>query len=85
MPASKNQMELTHINPLRRRRRAPNCSAKLTAELASKVKTMVLEMGMAQHTAAAKLNLNPGRVNEVVHGNRFQDAPFAPVQDVIAL
>ena len=32
----------------------------MTEELASKAKTMVLRLGMAQHVAAAKLGVNPG-------------------------
>lgn len=74
-----------NIVPFPRRRRAARCSATLTIELASKAKTLVIQLGMAQHVAAAKLNLNPGRVNDVVHGRKFPDAPFAPVQDVINL
>jgi hypothetical protein len=55
----------------------------MTAELASKAKTMVLQLGMAQHVAAAKLGVNPGRINAAVHGSIFPDAPFAPIDDVI--
>ncbi len=62
--------------------RAPRCSVPMTAELASKAKTMVIQLGMAQHLAAAKLNVNPARVNDAVHGRIFPDAPFAPVSDV---
>jgi hypothetical protein len=66
-----------------RRRRAPRCSAPMTAELASRAKTMVIRLGLAQHVAAAKLNVNPGRINDAVHGRIFPDAPFAPINDVI--
>lgn len=66
-----------------RRRRAPRCSVPMTAELASKAKTMVIQLGMAQHVAAAKLGVNPGRVCEVIHGRSFPDAPFAPIGDVM--
>jgi hypothetical protein len=66
-----------------RRRRAATCSKPLTLELASKAKTMVIQLGMAQHVAAAKLELNPARVNDVIHGRKFHAAPFAPIQDVI--
>jgi hypothetical protein len=44
---------------------------------------MVIQLGMAQHVAAAKLELNPARVNDVIHGRKFPEAPFAPIQDVI--
>jgi hypothetical protein len=44
---------------------------------------MVIQLGMAQHVAAAKLELNPARVNDVIHGRKFHAAPFAPIQDVI--
>ena len=57
----------------------------MTAELASKAKTMVLRLGMAQHVAAAKLGVNPGRVNHAIRGLIFPDAPFAPLADVINL
>jgi len=55
----------------------------MTPELASKAKTMVILQGLAQHVAAAKLNVNPGRINDAVHGRIFPDAPFAPFIDVI--
>lgn len=65
-----------------RRRRASKVSTPMTAEMASKAKTMVLRLGMAQHVAAAKLNVNQGRINDVIHGRHFPDAPFAPLTDV---
>ncbi len=65
-----------------RRRRAPRYSPKMTMELASKAKTMVILQGLPQHVAAAKLNVNQGRINDVVHGRIFPDAPFAPLTDV---
>jgi hypothetical protein len=55
----------------------------MTADMASKAKTMVFQLGMAQHVAAAKLGVNPGRVSEVVTGLKFPGVPFAPIQDVI--
>jgi hypothetical protein len=54
----------------------------MTIELASKAKTMVLRLGMAQHEAAAKLGVNLGRICEVVNGQKFADAPFAPLNDL---
>jgi hypothetical protein len=50
------------------RRRAARCSNPMTEELASKAKTMVLQLGMAQHAVAARLGVNPGRINAAVHG-----------------
>lgn len=44
---------------------------------------MVLRLGMAQHVAAAKLGVNPGRVNDAIHGRIFPEAPFAPISDVL--
>ncbi|MFY9628657.1 MAG: hypothetical protein WAK03_10990 [Methylocystis sp.] len=72
----------SNIVPFPRRRRAPKCSNPMTVELASKAKTMVLRLGMAQHEAAAKLGVNPGRICEVVNGRKFADAPFAPFNDL---
>lgn len=66
-----------------RRRRAPACSNRMTAELASKAKTMVIQLGMAQHVVAAKLGVNPGRISEVIHGRVFPEAPFAPLPDIL--
>lgn len=51
----------------------------LTAELASKAKTLVLHFGLKQHQAAAILGLNQGRVSEVLTGKRFPGvAPYPP-------
>jgi predicted XRE-type DNA-binding protein len=54
----------------------------MTSEMASKAKTMVLKLRMAQHAAAAKLGVNQGRVSDAVNGKIFPDAPFAPMSDV---
>jgi hypothetical protein len=75
--------DYTKIIPFPRRRRAPPCSNPMTEELAGKAKTMVLRLGMAQHLAAAKLGVNPGRVNDAIHGRIFPNAPFAPRSDVM--
>ena len=74
--------DYTKVVPFRRRRRAAPCSNPMTEEIASKAKTMVLRLGMAQHVAAAQLGVNPGRINEVIHGHKFKDAPFAPINSV---
>jgi hypothetical protein len=70
------------IVPFPRRRRASRCSAPMTRELASKAKTMVIVQGLAQHVAAAKLNVNQGRISDAIRGRIFSDAPFAPINDV---
>ena len=72
----------TKIAPFPRRRRAPRCSNPMTSELTSKAKTMVLLLGMAQHLAAAKLEVNPAQINDAVHGRIFPDAPFAPLSEI---
>ena len=75
--------DYTNVVPLRRRRRAAKCSNPMTPEIASKAKTMVIRLGMAQHVAAAKLGVNPARINEVIRGHhKFSDAPFAPLDSV---
>ena len=79
---SANENTPSNIVPFPRRRRAAKCSKPMTNELAAKAKTMVLRLGMAQHEAAAKLGVNPGRVCEVVNGHKFVDAPFAPINDL---
>jgi hypothetical protein len=66
-----------------RRRRASRCSVPMTSELASKAKTMVLKLRMAQHQAAAKLGVNQGRISDVINGRTFPDAPLAPESEVI--
>lgn len=73
----------SNIVPFPRRRRAPRCSKPMTVEIASRAKTMVIRLGMAQHVVAAKLGVNPGRICEVVNGHRFVNAPFAPISDVL--
>lgn len=74
----------THnIIPFPRRRRAARCSNPMTPEMAGKAKTMVLRLGMAQHVTAAKLGVNPGRINDVIHGRTFSDVPFASIVDVM--
>ncbi len=73
----------SNIVPLPRRRRAPKCANPMTEQLASRAKTMVIQLGMAQQTVAAKLGVNQGRISEVVNGSKFPGVPFASIQDVI--
>jgi hypothetical protein len=66
----------------RLRLRGPRRSPKLTADMASKMKTRVLHRGEAQHDVAAHFRVNQGRVSEVVTGKAFPDAPFASLDDL---
>ena len=50
----------------------------MTAELASKAKTLVITMGLKQHQAAAMLGLNQGRISEVITGKRYANAAPCP-------
>lgn len=57
--------------PRRRLPRAKPCSARMTHEMAHQARVMVIEWGFAQHQVAAILNVNPGRINDAVHGRIF--------------
>jgi predicted XRE-type DNA-binding protein len=48
-------------------------SNPLTPELAAKIKKLARETKLAQHQIAAKLDLNQGRVSEVLAGKRFSE------------
>ena len=74
--------DYTKVVLFRRRRRSARCSNPMTEEIASKAKTMVIRLGMAQHVVAARLGVNPGRISEVIHGHKFQNAPFAPIHSI---
>lgn len=74
--------DYTKVIPFPRRRRAPRCSNPMTPEIASRAKTMVLRLGMAQHIVAAKLGVNPGRVSEAINSPKWAAVPFAPLSDV---
>lgn len=50
-------------------------SPPLTADLAARIKRMAKETDLLQHEIAARLNVNQGRVSEVLSGKRFPDAP----------
>lgn len=52
-------------------------SPPLTAELAALIKRLALEGELLQHQIAARLNINQGRVSEVLNGKRFPDVPPA--------
>lgn len=62
--------------PKRTRRSAP-VSAPVTPELAAIAKALRGSYGLAQHIIAAKLNVNPGRISEVINGMRYPDVPPA--------
>lgn len=71
-----------NIIPFPRRRRSRRVANPMTEDIASKIKTLVFIKGLAQQTVAAMLNVNQGRVSEVVNGHKFPDAPFWPVNDI---
>jgi predicted XRE-type DNA-binding protein len=48
-------------------------SRQLTAELAARIKQLAKETDLAQHQIAAELDLNQGRVSEVLNGKRFAE------------
>ena len=50
----------------------------MTAELASKILTLVNDFKLKQHQAAALLGLNQGRVSEVINGKTFPGAVPCP-------
>jgi hypothetical protein len=54
----------------RRLPRAKPTSPTMTPEMANQARVMVIDWGYAQHQVAA-LNVNPGRVNDAVHGRIF--------------
>lgn len=46
---------------------------RLTAELASQIKVLAQTTDLVQDQIAAQLNLNQGRVSEVLSGKRFKE------------
>lgn len=56
-----------------RRKKSPPISAEMAAE----IRHLVINEGLYQHQAAAKLGINQGRVSEVMAGKRFPEAPPA--------
>jgi hypothetical protein len=55
----------------RRLPRAKPTSPPMTPEMANQARVMVIDWGYVQHQVAAILNVNPGRVNDAVHGRIF--------------
>lgn len=53
-------------------------SPQLTAETASHIKWYQANTNLLQHEIAARLNINQGRVSEVLAGKRYPSAP--PIQ-----
>jgi len=53
-------------NIMPHRKRSP----RVTAEMAARIKRLLLER-MMQHDIAAKFGINPGRVSEIKTGRRF--------------
>ena len=48
-------------------------SPRLTAEIAAAIKRLALKEDLLQHEIAARLQINQGRVSEVLTGKRFAD------------
>ncbi len=53
-------------------------SRKLTSALAGQIKKLAAMTDLAQHQIAAQLDINQGRVSEVLNGKRFVQVPPAP-------
>lgn len=51
---------------------------RLTAELAAQIKKLAATTTLFQHEIAARLELNQGRVSEVLSGKRFASISPAP-------
>lgn len=45
----------------------------LTAEIAAKIKKLARDTKLYQHEIAAQLNINQGRVSEVLSGKRYRN------------
>lgn len=48
-------------------------SRPLTADLAAKIKKLARDEELYQHQIAAQLEINQGRVSEVLNGKRFPE------------
>lgn len=57
-------------------------SPPMTPERAAIIKYLVNHAGLLQHQAAAKVDVNQGRVSEVIRGKRFADIPPAKPSDL---
>ena len=55
-------------------------SPRLTAEMADLIRKLVIDEGLMQHEAAARLGINQGRVSEVINGHRFPPGDDKPSQ-----
>jgi predicted XRE-type DNA-binding protein len=53
-------------------------SRKLTASVAAQIKKLAITTDLAQHQIAAQLDINQGRVSEVLSGKKFAHVPPAP-------
>ena len=51
----------------------PRRSPKLNAALAACIKQLAKNGDLLQHEIAARLNINQGRVSEVLTGKRYRD------------
>lgn len=59
-----------------------NDNPNMTEELAAKALTLVSQIGLKQHQAAAFLGINQGRVSEVISGKRFAHVKPWPKGDL---
>ena len=48
-------------------------SSPLTEKLAAKIKRLARDTDLAQHEIAAQLQLNQGRISEVLTGKKFSE------------
>lgn len=48
-------------------------SSPLTAKIAAEIKRLARDTDLAQHEIAARLQLNQGRVSEVLTGKKFPE------------
>lgn len=53
-------------------------SRRLTAATAAQIKKLAAKTELAQHQIAAQLDINQGRVSEVLSGKRFAHVAPAP-------
>lgn len=49
-------------------------SPPITAEMAAHIRFLIKERGLFQHQVAALLEINQGRVSEVMHGRHYPGA-----------
>jgi transcriptional regulator with XRE-family HTH domain len=50
-------------------------SPRVTKEMAAHIRFLIQKQGLYQHQVASLLDLNQGRVSEVMRGYRYPDIP----------